>query len=449
MTANNNFLKEYAEFIQNYPLNRMSIPYYNSIWTWIDCNPENEYKKCASKKMESNEELFNYNDEINNYSYSLKNNTVKQLSPENFARKKKNEFIRKTMPGVREKRNDNYSYKKTELKWNNEHNDDKNEKDSLVILHGISGTAGEYFRLMKILLEKGYRIISVQYNICNDMKEWCKSFSYFLDQLGLNNGVHLYGSDIGGLLSIIFSQIFPNKVKSLILCNSFLLTLTIPLPYMASTFLYICPKFVLIRLISEIFKKNNSYCYMPPEDIGYESNDRYNQINNSYISKYDKTYNESFKFSINQLYSVPHSDLASRLNFILSSGEDNSVFLSRSNISLINGINITFISTVDCSFDDQELYNNISKLSNFKFAQLKYGGDFPHISNHEDVALFCQIHLRNSGAKKYSVVDSSNLNLNNNYDTKCGRDKYYDMPYPGNIILHESSFDYNKPEITD
>ncbi|KAH8739044.1 hypothetical protein FG386_003677 [Cryptosporidium ryanae] len=455
MSVNNDFIKEYADFIQNYPINRTIIPYHDSIWTWIECNPENEYKKCVNKKTEINEELQSSIDEISN-DYNMRNSNVKQLSPENLAKKKKNELIINTISGVWESQSDNNIYNKTELKSKNCSSDVKNDNDSLIILHGISGTAGEYFRLMKALLEKGYRVISVQYPIFNDMNEWCKSFSYFLEQLGLNSGVHLYGSDIGGLLGVIFSQKFPNKVKSLILCNSFLLTLTVPLPYMASTFLYICPKFVLIRLISEIFKNNNNYCYMPPEDIGYETSSD-NKINCTYINKYDKAYNESFKFSINQLYSVSNSDLADRLNFILSSGDENSIFLSGSNISLINGINITFIATIDCSFNDQELYNNISKLSNFKLAQLKYGGDFPHISNHEDVALFCQIHLRNSGAKKYSIIQSSsstrsNSYLNSNKNSSYIKDdtnKYYDMPYPGNIIHHESSFEYSKLEALD
>ncbi|OII72714.1 uncharacterized protein cubi_01664 [Cryptosporidium ubiquitum] len=420
---------DFADFIESYPLKRTTIPYLDGIWTWIDCNPKNVEKFC---RIDSQESITDHEDIIDDY-YSRK--TVKQLSNKNLDKLNKLNSVSQ--------------HNKTIIKSENHESSDF---DSIVILHGISGTAGEYFMFMKNMLKCGYRIISVQYPIYDDINDWIRSFSLFLDQLELSS-IHLYGSDLGGYLSIMFSQEYPNRVKSLILCNAFLSTLNLPIPSIASTFLYFCPQFILIKLISEIFK-NREILYSSIEDMDFNStisND--NNCNSNNI--YDKLYNQSLNFVIGQLYSLSNNDLASRLSFVLSGDETSSILNLSKFSSLLDNKRITFIYSPDNSFDDHNFINSITKFENVKLAQLKYGGDFPHLSNPDDISLFCQVHLRNCNAKKFdssSFINNDALNNKQNSTTNLSNSNsissptssnFYDMPYPGNIIHHESSFDYN------
>ncbi|KAL5369310.1 hypothetical protein CPHLJ_4g4130 [Cryptosporidium parvum] len=418
---------EFGDFIESYPLKRTTIPYLDGIWTWIDCNPKNVEK---ITKIVSQESITDIEDITEDY-YSRK--TVKQLSIKDQDKLNK--------------------LNSASLKYNNNNNNEKyesNEFDIIVILHGLSGTAGEYFMFMKNMLKCGYRIISVQYPIYDDINDWIRSFSLFLDQLELDS-IHLYGSDLGGYLSIMFSQEFPNRVKSLILCNAFVSTLNLPLPSIASTFLYFCPQFILVKLISEIFK-NREILYSPIEDMGF-----YSTVTNIHKDNnlYDKLYNQSLNFVIGQLYSLSNHDLASRLSFVLSGDETLSILNLTKFSSILDNKRITFISSPDNSFDDHNFVNSIIKFENVKLAQLKYGGDFPHLSNPDDISLFCQVHLRNCNAKKYTYKSSNNdlvnnkqespkklTSLNSNFSPTTSS-SFYEMPYPGNIIHHESSFDYN------
>ncbi|KAH8583231.1 uncharacterized protein ELE39_003437 [Cryptosporidium sp. chipmunk genotype I] len=425
---------EFANFIESYPLKRITIPYLDGIWTWIDCNPKDLEK---ISKIDSQESITDIEDITEDY-YSRK--TVKQLS------NKDQDKLNKLNSASQKYNSNNH--------LNNE-NHKSDEFDSIVILHGLSGTAGEYFMFMKNMLKCGYRVISVQYPIYEDINDWIRSFSLFLDQLELDS-IHLYGSDLGGYLSIMFSQEFPNRVKSLILCNAFVSTLNLPLPSIASTFLYFCPQFILIKLISEIFK-NREILYSPIEDMGFDSTITNTHNNNNL---YDKLYNQSLNFVIGQLYSLSNHDLASRLSFVLSGDETSSILNLTRFSSLLDNKRITFISSPDNSFDDHNFVNSILKFENVKLAQLKYGGDFPHLSNPDDISLFCQVHLRNCNAKKYNFKSPNNNNNNNGFlnikqdsftklsslnsnSSLTTTSSFYEMPYPGNIIHHESSFDYN------
>ncbi|KAJ1609014.1 hypothetical protein OIY81_2501 [Cryptosporidium canis] len=412
---------EFGEFIESHPLKRTTVPYLDGIWTWIDCNPRQQER---ISRVDSQESIAESDDMFDDY-YSRR--TVKQLS-----QKTQDKINRQNGCFLR---HGGSAQDVADL--------GSNSFDSIVILHGISGTAGEYFMLIKSLLDCGYRVISAQYPLYDDIGDWVRSFSLFLDQLGLES-VHLYGSDLGGYLGIIFSQEFPSKVKSLILCNAFVSTLNLLLPSIASTFLYFCPKFILVKLISEIFR-NKEILYSPIEDLGLDS-----AVSSGISQVHERLYRQSLDFVTEQLYSLSSSDLASRLSFILSGDETSSILnLSRFS-SLLQEKRITFIYSPDNSFDDHLLLNSITKFENVKLAQLKYGGDFPHLSNPDDVALFCKVHLRNCNAKGLVPPPSSKLNKQESIaklpspPTSCPlSSNHYDMPYPGNIIHHESSFEYN------
>lgn len=91
---------------------------------------------------------------------------------------------------------------------------------ALVFLPGTSGTAEIYYKQFLSLCPKGYRLISVQYPPYPDHDSWCKGFDRFLDKMGLDK-VHLFGTSLGGYLAQIYIQQKPQRVISVVLCNTF------------------------------------------------------------------------------------------------------------------------------------------------------------------------------------------------------------------------------------
>ncbi|OII76421.1 hypothetical protein cand_001890 [Cryptosporidium andersoni] len=389
--------KLYSDFINDNPLKRTTILGNNEIWTYIDCYPK----------------------------INININTP--------------EYIQYTSKTISKCNNNNKSGNIDCLLNNlNLSHDSVIIGDSIVFLHGIAGTAGEFFGVMKILLSKGYRVLSVQYPIYDSIDEWCRGFDCFLDILQLNS-IHLYGNDLGGYLSLHFKNEYPQRVKSLILCNTFISTMNVPLSTIASTFLHLCPHFILVKLISDIFNNPSFHDY------------------NNYIDyKYIGYLIESYNFVMNQIINVSQVDLAGRLSLLLSNTSSSNfsrLFFDKYKCS--NSLNdsntyITIITTSDSSLDENIYMETINYLKSIsRVAQLKYGGDFPHLSNFEDIAIFCQVHLRNCGAKTFQfnkASTSSNKIYKKSNSLKQTKHipKAYEMPYPGVVAVHDTVWDISK-----
>jgi len=88
------------------------------------------------------------------------------------------------------------------------------------MLHGASGTAEVFYKQVLSLGPKGFRLISVQYPGYLTYTRWLRAFDKFMDLLGLDK-VHILGTALGGYLAQCYAQFKPNRVVSLILCNSF------------------------------------------------------------------------------------------------------------------------------------------------------------------------------------------------------------------------------------
>nr|XP_018676554.1 PREDICTED: maspardin isoform X2 [Musa acuminata subsp. malaccensis] len=93
----------------------------------------------------------------------------------------------------------------------------------LICIPGIAGTADVYYKQIKSLSMKGYRVISVDLPRVWNHHEWVHSFEKFLDTLSIYH-VHIYGTSLGGFLALVFAQHRPRRVKSLVLSNAFLET---------------------------------------------------------------------------------------------------------------------------------------------------------------------------------------------------------------------------------
>lgn len=74
--------------------------------------------------------------------------------------------------------------------------------------------------MVQYLVPLGYNVIAAAYANADNIKDWVYSFDLFLDAVAVES-VHLFGYGLGGYLASHYTAMYPKRVKSLALLNSF------------------------------------------------------------------------------------------------------------------------------------------------------------------------------------------------------------------------------------
>ncbi|KAK1376412.1 Maspardin [Heracleum sosnowskyi] len=244
----------------------------------------------------------------------------------------------------------------------------------VICLPGTAGTADVYYKQIMSLSMKGYRVISVDIPRVWNHQEWVQAFEKFLDAIDVHH-IHLYGTALGGFLAQLFAQYRPRRVKSLILSNTFLDTLSFSSSMPWSPIVGWTPSFLLKRYVLTGISKG------PHEPFIADSVD----------------------FVVSQVETLKKDDLASRLTLTVDAASVGPLLLSDSNITLMD--------TNDRSATPQELKDQVTeRYPGARRAYLKTGGDFPFLSRSDEVNLHLQLHLRRVGVEPRAdlVQGSSN-----------------------------------------
>lgn len=233
----------------------------------------------------------------------------------------------------------------------------------VICLPGTAGTADVYYKQIMSLSMKGYRVISVDIPRVWNHQEWVQAFEKFLDAIDVHH-IHLYGTALGGFLAQLFAQYRPRRVKSLILSNTFLDTLSFSSAMPWSPIVGWTPSFLLKRYVLTGIPKG------PHEPFIADSVD----------------------FVVSQVETLKKDDLASRLTLTVDAASVGPLLLSDSNITLMD--------TNDQSATPQELKDQVAeRYPGARRAYLKTGGDFPFLSRSDEVNLHLQLHLRRVGVE--------------------------------------------------
>ena len=105
---------------------------------------------------------------------------------------------------------------------------------AILVLHGWGGSSGSWLSVQEVLAKKGYRVIVLDFpgfgkSITppspwgiNDYVEWLKKFIEGIRKTceELVEPFFLIGHSFGGRIAIKFTTQYPEKIKSLILCDS-------------------------------------------------------------------------------------------------------------------------------------------------------------------------------------------------------------------------------------
>eukprot|EP00466_Bigelowiella_natans_P012640 jgi/Bigna1/128353/aug1.6_g3061 len=231
----------------------------------------------------------------------------------------------------------------------------------LICLHGTSGTAETFFCQVMTLGSKGYHVIAAQWPDYWDHGKWVDGFYKFLATINIKK-CHLLGVSLGGFMALHFAGRYPDRVQSLILCNSFVDTRPFHQPSAWSTMLGYMPEFYLKKYILDSFPKGN----LPGPHA------------------------DAVDFVVEQLETLTRKDLGSRLSLNC---------LPSSVAKYIKSIKekhpMTILDTVDDVVLPEIMRERLYKaFPNAKQAYIKSGGDFPFLSSHMEVSMHIQVHLR-------------------------------------------------------
>ncbi|UKK02450.2 hypothetical protein MACK_002543 [Theileria orientalis] len=291
-------------------------------------------------------------------------------------------------------------------------NSDKTDP-TIVLLHGICGTAGCYFYLFNKLTELGYRCISAQYPEYLTPYEWIAGFLHFIEYLNLSKPC-VFGSDLGGFLLQLFVQRYPDSLNSIILCNSYRRTDAFSVsPEFRDIYgnIYsILPHIILKGLYIEY--------YICPK------NDDYNQNKIELREQYAK---EFMAYELDQLSS---NDLGSRITLQLT-GE----YVYDKDLSGFKKDKILLIETNNNNIPEELTQDIKAWYKNSKVGYIKNGGDFPYLTRPEEIAVYIQVHLNNikySQENNYNKLLSSDSFNDSHSKTKIGnisRDEKVEIDY--------------------
>ncbi|SBS88938.1 conserved Plasmodium protein, unknown function [Plasmodium malariae] len=270
------------------------------------------------------------------------------------------------------------SMPKSDLVWSYYDINSRNE-NIVIFLHGICGTAGCYFYQLDELANLGFRVISFQYPCYNYLKDWIKNMCNILEYLNIKKG-HFFASDLGGYLIQLYAKLYPSKIESLILCNSYRRT----------------DDFAAISSFRNVYGK--LYSFLPHVLLKKIILEDY--IYGNYVN-IDLKEKNSLEFMSNEIDLISAADLGGRISLQLSSESVDKLY--------INEKSITILQTLNNMYTDS-LNEDMKKAYPFaKHAIMKSGGSFPYLSRYEEVNMYILVHLRNNCNAAFVKEQISNM----------------------------------------
>jgi len=252
----------------------------------------------------------------------------------------------------------------------------------LILIPGVSGTAEIYYKQFITLCPKGHRVISIQYPAFPSHQEWCIGFEKFLDKLGINK-VHLFGTSIGGFLAQCFIQQRPEKVQSLVLCNSFSDTSYYKENAPCAAGFPFMPNFILKRMILSNFPTN-----VMEEEIA-----------------------ASVDFMVEQLETLSQKELAYRLvlNCAVTTLKHSEWKFDRKKVTIIDSLDEVSVP--------EKLREEVYKFfPEAQVAELKTGGNFPYLSRADETNVYLQVHIRKHSTDSVEVDNENQSDVPENQE---------------------------------
>ncbi|GFE52952.1 acid cluster 33 protein, putative [Babesia ovis] len=243
---------------------------------------------------------------------------------------------------------------------------------TVVLLHGICGTAGCYFYVVNKLKEAGVRCISAQYPEYCCIDEWISGLLHFFEYLKLTKPV-VFGSDLGGYLLQLFVEKYPESVLSIVLCNSYRRTDSFSsspeLRGFYGRFFSVLPHMILRNIFVD--------SYICP-------------VNNRRVLKIPVIEQLAREFMSSELDQLSASDLGSRISLQMSTD-----YVDDLGYRGWTADKILIIETNNNNIPEDLNEDMRTAYSGAKIATMKNGGDFPYLTKPDEIVTFLMVHLKN------------------------------------------------------
>jgi len=247
----------------------------------------------------------------------------------------------------------------------------------IICLPPCTCDASIYYKILLLLSNRGYRIISLNYPITYTVNAFCESFIELIDTLRLS-AVHLFGSSLGGFIAQKFYDNAAKTnccVKSLILCNSFTDTSVFDC-HASSKFMWMIP-LVGLRMMVD-------YPTVPADA--------------------DASLKSSLLLAKSQLNEFSQSQLASRLTMNGIPDQISSEYLGSADITIIE------VGDLDQTHKDH--FDSVNRAyPNAKVAHLDTGGHFPYLSRPDEFAAYMEMHYESYFGTPFSpaIMNEDNV----------------------------------------
>uniref|UniRef100_A0A8C9GRF1 Maspardin n=1 Tax=Piliocolobus tephrosceles TaxID=591936 RepID=A0A8C9GRF1_9PRIM len=312
------------------------------------------------------------------------------------------------------------SMPKSDLVWSY-YDLNKRSEHIVIFLHGLCGTAGCYFYQLDALANLGFRVISLQYPCYNYIQDWIKNVCNILEYLNIKKA-HFFAADLGGYLIQLYAKIYPSKIESLILCNSYRRT----------------DEFAAVASLRNIYGK--LYSFLPHVLLKKILLENYIYAINTRIDLKEKN---SLEFMSNEIELITGADLGGRFSLHLSSEIVDGIYVNEKCLTLIQTLNNTYKNSIN--EDMRKAYPYA------KHAIMKSGGCFPYLSRHEEVNIYILVHLRNNCSSDFVKEQITSMSyIHQQKSDNIDIDKYIknDMGDRGdrNINKHHRKYNDNNEQ---
>jgi len=234
----------------------------------------------------------------------------------------------------------------------------------LIMLPGAGGSSDCFFKQVLGLSAKGFRVISVKYPAIYFFQEFVSSFERFMDALEISK-FHLFGSGLGGFLAQVYALERPERLESLLLCNTFCDSSYFSEQATCFSLFSYMPEFYLKKILLDNFPKGP---FEPEQQAALE-------------------------FMTKQVNKLSQQDVAARLTL-------NTTPLSI-DLPKVDSKRVTVVHTFDTCVTPAYMSEQLAaRYLGCRLAQLKTGGDFPYLACPDEFNMMIEVHMRDIQRRK-------------------------------------------------
>ncbi|KAL8270349.1 hypothetical protein Esti_005736 [Eimeria stiedai] len=327
----------------------------------------------------------------------------------------------------------------------------------LILLHGVCGSAANFFQQLSLLRDKGFHVVSLQWPAFASLNSFLCGLDEFVAGMHARDAstptnssergsgareLHIMGSELGGLLALHYAAMRPQLVKSVILCNSFvsadlLWKANSSFRAMVAPFLSVLPHAALRKVVISHFLRPLKPVQVPlaSRASGASNEEECHDLQRAFCSGepsmrqcagccddlrrstrseteivYQGTFllpqeslevKNSKEFLIAQLDHLSAADMASRLSLSLS------VQAAEYVPQLDDGERLLILHTLDSGLPPKTEEAIKSVFPKAKVATMRTGGPFPFLAAADEVSMHIELHMRRCGAAKNRQMEAA------------------------------------------